>query len=129
MALRAALPVEAMTITPGYSWRLDLDVLFDKERPDDWPDWIVRMHIWGDGTAFTLIPGSGVRFSEVDGLEGADGPHVIPIIEMTAQQTEGLRASANLKYLIDLTAPGGEPEDYFSGPLKLLYAPPMELLR
>lgn len=128
MALRAALPVEAVTITPGYSWRLDLDVLFDKERPADWPDWIVRMHVWGEEIAFTLAPGCGVRFDAVDNLDGAEGPHVIPIIEMTAQQTESLRGHTGLQYLIDLTAPGGEAEDYFAGPLKTIYAPPSELL-
>lgn len=128
MAIRAALPAEAVTITPGYSWRLDLDVLFDGERPNDWPEWNVRVHIWGDGVAFTLVPGSGVRFDEVDGLDGEEGPHVIPIIEMTAQQTEALRTGGNFKYLIDMTPPGGVAEDYFSGPVKVLYAPPSELL-
>lgn len=129
MALRAALPIEAVTITPGYSWRLDLDVLFDRERPDDWPEWAVRMHVWGDGTAFSLTPGSGVRFEPIAGLEGADEPQIIPVIEMAAAQTESLRGRKDLQYLIDLAAPGGEPEDYFSGPIKLLYAPPSELLR
>lgn len=128
MTLRASLPVEAVTITPGYSWRLDLDILFDKQRPDDWPDWDVRMHVWGDGVSFTLSPGNGVRFDEVDGLDGAEEPHVIPIIEMTAQQTESLRKAGNLKYLIDVTPPGGVREDYFAGPLKVQFAPPRELL-
>lgn len=128
MALRASLPAEAVTITPGYTWRLDLDITFNGERPTDWPDWILRMHVWGDGVAFKLEPGDGVWFEQVPDIVDAGSPAIVPIIEMSAARTELLRDGRNLHYLIDMTAPGGVSEDYFSGPLKVLYAPPRELI-
>lgn len=129
MAPRAALPETAMTITPGYQWRLDLDIEFHDGRPNDWPSWGVRMHVWGDGVQFSLSPGNGVRFEEVAGLDGADGPHTIPVIEMTAEQTESLRGCKAISYVIDLQEPGGVPVDYFAGTIRKTFSPPPELLR
>jgi len=128
MSQRAAIPDAAMTITPGYSWRLDLDVMFNGVRPDDWPDWCVRMHVWGGCQAFSLTVGDGVRFAEVPDLHEADAPHVIPVIEMSAARTSMLRDVPAITYVIDLQAPGGEPEDYFAGQIKTVFAPPPELL-
>lgn len=128
MAMRTALPAEAVTITPGYSWRLDLDILFDGERPTDWPDWIVRMHIWSDTLRMTLSPGNGVQFIAVEGLPKLSAAHVIPVIELTAAQTAHCGQAGRLSYLIDLTAPEGETEDYFFGYITKLPAPPAELL-
>lgn len=130
MSLRASLPQEAVTITPGYSWRIDLDVLFDGERPQDWPEWRVRMHIWGTGVAMSLTIGDGVRFDYIEPPpHGGDVPIMVPIIELTAHKTEMLRDTQALQYLIDIASPDGEPEDYFSGQLKTIYSPPAELLR
>ncbi|PWE52246.1 hypothetical protein DEM27_31865 [Metarhizobium album] len=124
---RAALPTEAVRFTPGYSWRLDLDIRFDGERPDDWPAWTIRMHIWTAGQAFTLTNDAGVTFEEIAGLPG--GAAVIPVIVMSVAQTEALRdVTAPIQYLIDLKAPEGEAEDYFAGALAKQPGPPAELL-
>ncbi|NKW09939.1 hypothetical protein HGG76_11550 [Ochrobactrum tritici] len=37
MSKRVALPIQAAIVAPGYTWRLDLDLMFDGDRPDDWP--------------------------------------------------------------------------------------------
>lgn len=129
MALRAALPDAATTITPGYSWRLDLDILFNGERPDDWPLWTVRMHVWSDCLRFSLTPGEGVTFEEVEGLAGASTPQVIPVVEMTEAQTLALRGERSIHYVIDLAPPDGDAEDYFAGSIKTVFSPPAELLR
>lgn len=129
MAQRAALPTAAVTITPGYSWRLDLDVKFDGQRPEDWPDWAARMLIWGEGiVGIKLTNGSGVSFEQVSGLPGETDPVTVPVFRLTKAQTEMLRVARNIHYVIDLAAPGGEAEDYFAGPMVLTYGPPAELL-
>lgn len=128
MSQRAALPDAAMTVTPGYSWRLDLDVMFNGVRPDDWQDWGVRMHVWGDCAAFSLTVGDGVSFVEVADLHDATSPHVIPVIQMTPSRTAMLRDAQAINYVIDLQAPGGEPEDYFAGRIKTAFGPPQGLL-
>jgi len=129
MSRRAALPVEAVSITPGYSWRLDLDILFAGERPNDWPEWTVRMHVWNDcgSIRFTLQNGSGVTVEEVADLPGADAPVMIPVIRLTGQQTKGFKTTP-VNYLIDLTAPGGDAEDYFFGTFQVVPGPPLELI-
>lgn len=130
MSQRASLPSEAVTITPGYTWRLDLDVAFDGERPTDWPDWQVRMHFWAPtGPLFTLTNGSGVSFDSVDDLPDATGPVTLPVIEMTAAQTEQMRGLELVQYLIDLKAPAGDAEDYFTGPIRVVPSPPAEMLQ
>lgn len=123
---RAALPTEAMRITPSYSWRLDLDIKFSGDRPNDWPNWSVRMHVWSDDFGFSLRPGSGVSFETVD--LASDGEFVIPVIRLTPEQTEAMRGLSGLRYLIDLSEPGGDPEDYFTGPLPVVPGPPRSLL-
>lgn len=125
MAERVALPQAAMTITPGYSWRLELDVKFDGERPSDWPEWSARMHIWGGGFQQTLKPGAGVSFEEV-ALPGGNATCVVFV--MDGQQTEAMRDVPIINYLIDLQAPQGEAEDYFAGQIKKLTAPPEGML-
>lgn len=129
MAQRAALPAVTTTITPGYSWRLDLDVRFEDGRPTDWPDWVVRMHVWSEHVRFTLTNGQGVTFEVVDGLPGALSgtlvSAVIPIIAMTEAQTASLHDEKLINYLIDLRAPAGDAEDYLSGPISKVYGPPL----
>lgn len=129
MAQRAALPTPAVTITPGYSWRLDLDVKFDDVRPADWPDWTVRMLIWGEGIAgIKLTNGAGVSIEPVNDLPGETAPVTIPVIRLTGAQTQALRGGKGVNYIIDLKAPQGEAEDYFAGPMSFAFAPPAELL-
>lgn len=128
MAQRASLPTAAATITPGYSWRLDLDVQFDGERPADWTLWTIRMHIWSDSVRFTLTNGDGVSFEPVEDLPGATGPIVIPVIIMSEARTESLRGLRMIQYVIDLKAPAGDAEDYFAGPLVAVHSPPAEML-
>jgi hypothetical protein len=128
MAQRAALPQAAVTITPGYSWQLDLDIAFDGERPDDWDQWVVRMHVYSETVRFTLKPGDGVTFEAVPDLPNASAPVVIPIIRMSAARTESLRDAKLIHYTIDLKAPGDEAEDYFAGSLSRVPGPPAELL-
>ena len=128
MSYRAALPQEAATITPGYSWQIILDVLFDGERPQDWQFWDVRMHVWSDDFRFTLSPGAGVSFEPVDDLEGETFPRIVPVLTMTEAQTNLARGTKPTHYLIDFKAPGGLREDYFAGPLSRIFAPPAEML-
>lgn len=130
MSRRAALPPEAMKITPGYSWRLDLDVAFDGVRPDDWPNWIVRMHIWTDcGLRLALRPAMGVTFEGVEDLPGASEPVTIPVIRLTSEQTSAMATrNSAINYLIDLQAPDGDAEDYFAGLLTFAGGPPLEML-
>lgn len=128
MARRVALPSAVVEVTPGYSWRLDLDVLFDGQRPADWPSWNVRMHVWSDKIRFTLANGAGVAFEPIDDAPGAAGPVVVPVITMDAGRTESLRGERQINYLIDLEAPDGDAEDYFSGLLTILLSPHPELL-
>jgi hypothetical protein len=113
-----------MTITPGYSWRIDLDVRFDGVRPPDWPDWVVRMHVWGSDLRLSLTPGAGVTYEPVDDIAGETSPITMPVIRMTAAQTETFRQANGIQYVIDLKAPGGEAEDYFAGALGRLPGPP-----
>lgn len=121
MAIRAALPIEAVTITPGYSWRLDLDVMFDAERPEDWPNWHVRARIWSETVQISLTPGNGISFEAVPEIEGVP---VIPIIRLSAAQTDDLRGCQALQYVIDMAPAGAEPVDYFAGPMKVAFGPP-----
>lgn len=125
---RAALPASVTTITPGYAWELVLDVQFAGERPDDWPDWGIRMHIWHDTAALrlTLEQGAGISIEPVELAQGLTAP--VPVIRLTAAQTEALRPSGLVHYVIDLTAPGGEPEDYLAGTITRIYAPPASML-
>jgi hypothetical protein len=129
MTYRAALPQEAATITPGYSWQIVLDVLFDGERPQDWEMWEIRMHVWTDEVSFKLTPGDGVSFEPIEDLEGETFPRILPVITMTAQQTEVLRGAKPAHYVIDFKAPGGERDDYFAGPLSRVFAPPSGMLQ
>lgn len=126
MAIRVALPIEAVTITPGYSWRLDLDVMFDGERPDDWPNWTVRALIWGDTASLKLTPGNGISFEAVPEIEGAP---IIPIIRLSADQTDGLRGCQALQYIIDLAPEGEDPVDYFAGPMAVNFGAPVGMAR
>lgn len=123
---RVALPAEAMRITPGYGWHIDLDIKFDGARPTDWQLWTIRMHVWGDKTQLSLRPGEGVSFEAVD--LGEAGSPVVPVIRMTAAQTEMLREAGALHYIIDVKAPGGEAEDLFGGAMQRLPAPPRDLI-
>lgn len=77
----------------------------------------------------SLTDGDGVRFDYIDQITDGGSPVLVPVIEMTAEKTSMLRDKGALQYLIDIAAPDGEAEDYFSGSLNLLYSPPAELLR
>src|SRR5690606_13825335 len=116
------------TVTPGYLGRLDMDILFDGERPSDWSEWTIRMHVWSDDVEIKLTNGDGVRFEEVDGLEGASAPVMIPVLEMDEPTTERLRNKRVVQYLIDLAAPGGAAEDYFAGSMRVVFSPPERML-
>ncbi|KAB2665996.1 hypothetical protein F9K91_07655 [Brucella tritici] len=130
MSKRVALPIQAAIVAPGYTWRLDLDLMFDGDRPDDWPLWTIRMHVWSRrGPLFTLAPGDGVTFEEVEFLPGADEALVIPVIRMTGQQTALLTTSCAAQYLIDVTPPGGDVEGYFSGSFTIVPGPPLEMIQ
>lgn len=126
MAIRAALPIEAVTITPGYGWRLDLDVMFDGERPEDWQAWTVRALIWGEDVSIKLTPGDGVTFEVVPEIEGSP---VLPVIQLTGDQTDGLRGCQSLQYVIDMAPPGDDPVDYFAGPMRTVFGPPLGMVR
>ncbi len=128
MSHRAALPVDAVTITPGYHWRLDLDIQFDGQRPADWPEWIVRMHIWGNGVELSLVPGNGIEYEQVTELLDNNSAVIIPVIELTAQQTSSFKPGGGINYIIDIAAPGGVAEDYFAGYIHILTSPPQGLL-
>lgn len=127
MSHRAALPEAAVTISPGYSWRIDLDVKFDGVRPADWSAWEIRMHVWCGAVEFSLTSSNGVTIESID---VGDGVLVdIPVIRMTAAQTESLRNGRDaIQYVIDFKAPGGEVEDYFAGNMKRIFSPPAGLL-
>lgn len=126
MSQRASLPQEAMSITPGYSWRIDLDVKFDGERPTDWPDWTVRLHIWGGEFQKTLTNGSGVTYESTD-IGGVEA--VVPVITLTGAETAEMAAVTDvIYYLVDIRAPAGEAEDYFAGSFKRLPGPPVGML-
>ncbi len=130
MSQRASFPQEAVTVTPGYSWRLDLDLKFDGERPADWPDWTIRMHFWdGAGPRLTLTNGSGVTFEEADDLPGATAPVVIPVIRLSEAQTASFSRSTAISYLVDVAAPGADAEDLFHGHVTVAISPPAEMLQ
>lgn len=127
VANRAALPDQAVNFTPGYTWRLDLDIKFDGERPIDWPEWNIRMHIWAGNVRFTLTNGNGVTFESVT-VDDTGNEFIIPIIRMSAEQTASLAPVNNINYVIDMRAPGGESEDYFAGIMDKSIGPPLEML-
>lgn len=126
VANRAELPEQAVTFTPGYSWSLEMDVKFDGERPIDWPDWIIRMHIWAGTHRLTLINDNGVTFEEVSISETEDA--IIPVIRMTADQTATFASVNNIHYVIDMKAPDADAEDYFAGIMSKSFGPPLEML-
>lgn len=125
---RVPLPAEVTQFAPGYEWRVDLDIAFAGERPDDWPDWTVRMHVWVGDVAFTLDAEDGVTIEPVEGLPGTEGPVDIPVIRMSAARTETLRGRSSANYVIEITAPDDEPEDLLAGVLVEIVSPPPELL-
>lgn len=128
MAQRASLPEASTTITPGYSWELILDVLFDNVRPDDWGLWGVRMLVWSELVGAKMEPGSGVTFEPQTGLLNAGGPVVVPVIRMTGAQTELFRNAPTINYILDLKPPEGEEIPYLGGSMRLAPTPPRELL-
>jgi hypothetical protein len=130
MERRKALDQPATTFTPGYSWRLNLDVKFgpkgQEERPDDWSLWQVRMHIFWGQEGFTLTNGSGITVENVSELTA--GPYDIPVIRLTGAQTELLRHPQPIHYVIDIMAPDDVAKDYFAGQMTRAFGPPASLL-
>ncbi|MGK9084922.1 hypothetical protein KXR64_16775 [Brucella intermedia] len=100
---------------------------FDGERPTDWPDWVIRMHIWSEGIQIKLTKESGITFEEVD--MGAEGIQLIPVFEIDAATTEQFRGHMNpIQYAVDLAAPDDISTMYFTGNIELLMSPPAGML-
>lgn len=121
---RVPLPTEATVITPGYSWAIDLDVLFDGQRPVDWTSWTIRMHVWSEQSRVTVTNGAGVSFGVVNGI-------MMPTVRLTGEQTNLFRNSNLIQYVVDFTSPTGvgDAEDYFAGVITKAIAPPQEMLQ
>ncbi len=117
------IPSQCLEVTPGYSWELSLDVLFEGDRIEDIDLWDLEVVIWGrNDKLFTLIKGNGL-FIENETLDDDSIIKVITI-KLTEEQTLSLKSYPKPNFSLTIREPNEGATIYFVGTYVFSKYPP-----